>query len=133
MCNEFFVKSVKVLRTMPTTSCGEFSKKQFEKVAHPLFIGCTSPSTIFEHLREMGLVILSSKEDLSVIVDRWGDEQDISFEEYNNLPSCVRNALEWDVTPRYRNWYKIDYLALVQMVADRKSKLMFELAELNSL
>ena len=131
MCNEFFVKSVKVLKAMP--ACGEFSKKHFEQMARPLFVGCTSPSTIFEHLREMGLVVLAHKEDLSIVVDRWGDEQDITFEQYQDLPACVQDALDWDIRPRCRNWYRVDYLALAQMVADRKSQLMAELAVLNSL
>ena len=131
MCNEFFVKCVKVLTVMP--SCGEFSKKQFEQMAQPLFVGCTSPSTIFEHLREMGLVVLVRQEDLSVVVDRWGDKIDITKAQYDALPKCVQDALDWDFSPRTRNWYRVDYLALAQMVSDRKSQLMAELAVLNSL
>ena len=131
MCNEFFVKSVKVLKAMPT--CGDFSKKQFEQMAHPLFVNCTSPSTIFEHLREMGLVVLAHKEDLSIVVDRWGDEQDITFEQYQDLPACVQDALDWDIRPRCRNWYRVDYLALAQMVSERQMQLSRDLAALNSL
>ena len=126
-----FFKAVTALKEMP---CGQFTKKDFEKVASPHLIGMTSASTIFESLREMGLVTKVREEDCTIIKDcRWGDPQNITLEEYKALPQCVQDALDWYVCPRVRHWYVVNHLAIAQEIANRKMELSKEFDLLNSL
>lgn len=130
MCNEVFFKAITALRELP---CGDFSKKQYEMVASKHLCGFTSASSIFESLREMGLVTLAYQEDLSVVTDGWNDVMELTATQYKALPSCVQDALNWKVSPRCRNWYRVNHLALVQEISKRKMQLSKEFDLLNSL
>lgn len=121
--NTLFCKAVDVLKELGSLSEAEFTKKDFEERAYERFRGYTSPSTIFENLRDMGLVTLVRKEDLSIVMDNWGDEQNITMAEYNALPQCVQDALDWNISVRVRHWYKVNHLAMVQEIASRKEQL----------
>ena len=120
MCNEVFVHAVIALKEMPDA---DFSKKQFEDVAGKYLVGFSSASTIFEHLRSMGLVEMSYQEDMSVVFDRWGDPKELTDVQYNALPDCVRDALNWKISPRCRNWYRVNHLAVAQEIEARKEQL----------
>ena len=128
-----FCKAVAVLKELGSLPEAEFTKKTFEERAYDSLRGYTSPSTVFENLRDMGLVTLVRKEDLSIVVDNYGDEQDITMEAYNALPQCVQNALDWEISPRVRHWYKVNHLAMVQEIACRKKQLMEEFRMLDLL
>lgn len=130
MCNEVFVHAVIALKEMPDA---DFSKKQFEDVAGKYLVGFSSASTIFEHLRSMGLVEMSYQEDMSVVTDRWGDPKELTGVQYNALPDCVRDALNWKISPRCRNWYRVNHLAVAQEIVSRKKQLVEELSLLDSL
>lgn len=130
MCNEVFVHAVIALKEMPDV---DFSKKQFEDVAGKYLVGFSSASTIFEHLRSMGLVEMSYQEDMSVVTDRWGDPKELTGVQYNALPDCVRDALNWKISPRCRNWYRVNHLAVAQEIEARKAQLNKEFCMLNSL
>jgi hypothetical protein len=126
-----FFKAVNALKELP---CGQFSKRQFEQVASRHLVGMSSASSVFENLRDMGLVTKVREEDCSTILDsRWGDEQNITFEQYQALPQCVLNALDWYVCPRVRYWYVVNHLAIAQEIANRKAELSKEFDLLNSL
>lgn len=131
--NILFCKAVTVLKELGSLSEAEFTKKDFEERAYGRFRGYTSPSTVFENLREMGLVTLVRKEDISVITDDWGEQMDITAVQYENLPECVKDSLHWEVSPRVRHWYKVNFLAMAQAIADRKTALSKEFDLLNSL
>lgn len=131
--NTLFFKTVTALKELGALPGLEFTKKAFEKQASPHLYGYTSPAVLFEHLRDMGLVTLVRKEDLSIVMDRWGDEQNITLAQYEALPMCVQDALDWKVSPRVRHWYKVDFLAIAQEVANRKKALMKDFDLLNSL
>ena len=130
--NTLFFKTVTALKEMP---CGEFSKKQYEKVLNQHLCGGFYPlaSTLFEHLRMMNFVVLKREEDLSVITDQWGDEMNITKAQYDALPLCVQSALDWKVCPRVRNWYVVNHLAIAQEIANRKMALSKDFDLLNSL
>ena len=130
MCNEVFVHAIMALKEMPNE---DFSKKQFEDVAGKYLVGFSSASTIFEHLRSMGLVEMTHQEDMSVVTDRWGDPKELTVVQYNALPDCVRDALDWKVVPRYRNWYRVNHLAVAQEIEARKAQLRKEFCMLDSL
>lgn len=130
MCNEVFAHAVIALKEMPNE---DFSKKQFEDVAGKYLIGFSSASTIFEHLRSMGLVEMTHQEDMSVVTDRWGDPKELTVVQYNALPDCVRDSLDWKVVPRYRNWYRVNHLAVAQEIEARKAQLKKEFCMLDSL
>ena len=130
MCNEVFVHAVIALKEMPNE---DFSKKQFEDVAGKYLVGFSSASTIFEHLRSMGLVEMTHQEDMSIVTDRWGDTKELTVVQYNALPDCVRDALDWEVVPRYRNWYRVNHLAVAQEIEARKAQLKKEFCMLDSL
>lgn len=130
MCNEVFVHAVIALKEMPNE---DFSKKQFEDVAGKYLVGFSSASTIFEHLRSMGLVEMTHQEDMSVVTDRWGDPKELTVVQYNALPDCVRDSLDWKVVPRYRNWYRVNHLAVAQEIEARKAQLKKEFCMLDSL
>lgn len=126
-----FFKAVTALKEMP---CGQFSKRQFEQVASRHLVGMSSASSVFENLRDMGLVTKVKEEDCSIILDsRWGDEQNITIEEYKCLPQCVLNALDWYVCPRVRYLYVVNHLAIAQEIANRKIALSKDFDLLNSL
>lgn len=127
-----FFKAVNALKELP---CGQFSKRQFEQVASRHLVGMSSASSVFENLRELGLVTKIGEEDCSIILDRkWGgEEQNITIEEYKSLPQCVLNALDWYVCPRVRYWYVVNHLAIAQEIANRKAELSKEFDLLNSL
>lgn len=131
--NTLFCKAVDVLKELGSLPEAEFSKKTFELMATPHLYGYTSPSTVFENLRDMGLITLVRKEDLSIVVDNYGDEQDITMEEYNALPQCVQNALDWKISPRVRHWYRVNHLAVAQEIEARKAQLKKEFCVLDSL
>lgn len=128
-----FCNAVDVLKELGSLPEAEFTKKAFEEKAYDRLRGYTSPSTVFENLRDMGLVTLVRKEDLSIVIDNWGDEQNITMAEYNALPQCVQDALDWKISPRVRHWYKVNHLAMVQEIACRKAQLNKEFCMLNSL
>ena len=130
MCNEVFVHAIMGLKEMPNE---DFSKKQFEDVAGKYLVGFSSASTIFEHLRSMGLVEMTHQEDMSVVTDRWGDPKELTCVQYNALPDCVRDALDWKISPRYRNWYRVNHLAVAQEIEARKAQLKKEFCMLDSL
>lgn len=121
--NTLFCKAVDILKELGSLSEAEFTKKTFELMATPHLYGYTSPSTVFENLRDMGLITLVRKEDLSIVVDKLGDEQNITMAEYNALPQCVQDALDWKISPRVRHWYKVNFLAIAQEIALRKEQL----------
>lgn len=126
-----FFKAVTALKEMP---CDQFSKRQFEQVASKHLIGMSSASSVFENLRDMGLVTKVREEDCSIILDsRWGGEQSITLEEYQSLPQCVLDALDWYVCHRVRYWYVVNHLAIAQEIANRKAELSKEFDLLNSL
>ena len=131
--NILFCKAVTVLKELGSLPDVEFTKKTFELMATPHLYGYTSPSTVFETLREMGLVTLVRKEDISVVIDDWGEQMDITAVQYKNLPECVKDSLHWEVSPRVRHWYKVNFLAMAQAVAERKEQVSKELDQLNSL
>ena len=125
--NTLFFKAVTVLNGLGSLPDVEFTKKAFEQLASPSFKGYTSPSTVFETLRDMGLVTLTRKEDLSIVENGRGCQQDITIEEYEALPMCVKNALNWEVSHKVRNWYVVNRTALAQEIARRKKQLIEEL------
>ena len=131
--NTLFCKAVDVLKELGSLPEAEFTKKTFELMATPHLYGYTSPSTVFETLRGMGLVTLVRKEDISVIIDDWGEPMDITAVQYKNLPECVKDSLHWEVSPRVRHWYKVNFLAMAQAIAERKEQLSKEFDLLNSL
>ena len=131
--NILFCKAVTALKELGSTPDLEFTKKTFELIATPHLRGYTSPSTVFETLRGMGLVTLVRKEDISVVTDHWGEPMDITAVQYENLPECVKDSLHWEVSPRVRHWYKVNFLAMAQAIADRKTALSKEFDLLNSL
>lgn len=121
--NTLFYKAVTVLEELNSLPGTEFTKKAFEQLATPSLKGYTSPSSVFETLREMGLVTLVRKEDFSIVKNEYGYEQDITKAEYEALPMCVKSALNWEFSPRVRNWYKVNILAIGKEVATRKEQL----------
>lgn len=131
--NTLFCKAVTALKELGSLPDVEFTKKTFELMATPHLYGYTSPSTVFETLREMGLVTLVRKEDISVIIDDCGEPMDITVVQYKNLPECVKDSLHWEVSPRVRHWYKVNFLAMAQAIAERKEQLSKEFDLLNSL
>lgn len=131
--NILFCKAVTALKELGSLPDVEFTKKTFELMATPHLYGYTSPSTVFETLREMGLVTLVRKEDISVIIDDCGEPMDITVVQYKNLPECVKDSLHWEVSPRVRHWYKVNFLAMAQAIAERKEQLSKEFDLLNSL
>ena len=128
-----FCKAVGVLKELGSLPEAEFTKKDFEEKAYDRLRGYTSPSSVFENLRDMGLVTLVRKEDISVIIDDWGEPMDITAVQYKNLPECVKDSLHWEVSPRVRHWYKVNFLAMAQAIAERKEQLSKEFDLLNSL
>lgn len=129
--NTLFCKTVEVLKDLGSIPDAEFTKKAFEEKARSVFYA--SPSNVFETLRRMGLVTLVRKEDISVVTDHWGEQMDITAVQYKNLPECVKDSLHWEVSPRVRHWYKVNFLAIAQEIARRKEQLSKEFDLLNSL
>ena len=127
--NVDFFKCVSTLKAMSATP--EFSKREFVDQSGQLMLRC--PKSMFENLRAMGLVVLVRVEDLSVMEDRWGDEQALSVAEYNALPECVKMALDWKVRPMTRNWYSVDCEAIAREITRRKLELSRGLELLSSL
>lgn len=113
MNNMIFISAYKTLSNV-SFAHAIFSKAQFDDFARAQ--GCYS-NNLLDTLRDMGVVVLHHKEDCSVIFsnDRWSYNskvEDITIDQYNALPQVVKDSLPWEVQPRVRHWYNVNWLAL---------------------